>query len=201
MSVEARARITNPTGLHARPAVKLAQLAARFKADVRLRIDDGDWVPAKSTAKILKLKARVNAILQFRAEGEDAPQALSELVAFVERDFDDRQESAPLPASVAAVPAARRNALDFTGATASVGVGFGPLYRLPSPMSAVRPPSARRGEARLRRRHRRDPRATASAPAGGGKLETDIIAFQIGPGRRRIPRADTRRYCRRRHRR
>ena len=34
-------RITNPTGLHARPAIKLAQLAAGFKADVRLRVKAG----------------------------------------------------------------------------------------------------------------------------------------------------------------
>ena len=38
--LEAQLRITNPTGLHARPAVKLAQLAARFKAEVWLRVGE-----------------------------------------------------------------------------------------------------------------------------------------------------------------
>ncbi|MGI9304962.1 MAG: phosphoenolpyruvate--protein phosphotransferase [Gammaproteobacteria bacterium] len=90
MSVEASVRITNPTGLHARPAVKLAQLAAGFKADVRVRVnDEGDWVKARSTSRVLKLKARRDATIYFKADGEDASQALDALIDFVRRDFGE----------------------------------------------------------------------------------------------------------------
>ena len=40
MISEAQVVITNPTGLHARPAVKLAQLAAGFDAEVQGRVGD-----------------------------------------------------------------------------------------------------------------------------------------------------------------
>jgi len=101
---EARVRINNPTGLHARPAVRLAQLASSFDANVHLRVgEDGDWVKAKSTAKVMKLKARANATLHFRAEGEDASDALAALIAFVERNFD---EGLPGPVEAAIGPGA-----------------------------------------------------------------------------------------------
>ncbi|MEZ5589764.1 MAG: HPr family phosphocarrier protein [Gammaproteobacteria bacterium] len=93
--LEVRLRITNPTGLHARPAVKLAQLAARFKAEVWLRVDEqGTWVRAKSTAKVMKLKARANSLLCVRADGEQAEAALAALSDFIRRDFDEGPGSA-----------------------------------------------------------------------------------------------------------
>lgn len=82
--------IKHAVGLHARPAVKLTQLAARFRAEINLRAGEaGDWVNAKSIAKVMKLKARTSATLYFRAEGEDAGNAVRELVDLVERNFDE----------------------------------------------------------------------------------------------------------------
>ena len=78
MRSEARVVITNPTGLHARPAVKLAQLAAGFDANVEIRAgDDGDWVRARSTARVMKLKVGAQSTIHFRAEGSQADDALS----------------------------------------------------------------------------------------------------------------------------
>lgn len=88
--LEAQVTITNPTGLHARPAVKLAQLAAGFAADVEVRVgESGDWVRARSTARVMKLKATAQSIIRFRAEGEQAADALAALVDLVRRDFDE----------------------------------------------------------------------------------------------------------------
>ena len=96
MRSEVRVVITNPTGLHARPAVKLAQLAAGFDANVEIRAgDDGEWVRARSTARVMKLKAGAHSTIHFRAEGSEADDALSALVEFVRRDFDEE------PAAVA----------------------------------------------------------------------------------------------------
>ena len=90
MRSEARVVVTNPTGLHARPAVKLAQLAARFDAHVEIRAgEDGEWVRARSTARVMKLKAGAQSTIHFRAEGSEADDALSALVEFVRRDFDE----------------------------------------------------------------------------------------------------------------
>ena len=90
MRSEARVVVTNPTGLHARPAVKLAQLAARFDAHVEVRAgEDSEWVRARSTARVMKLKAGAQSTIHFRAEGSEADDALSALVDFVRRDFGE----------------------------------------------------------------------------------------------------------------
>ena len=90
MRSEAQVVITNPTGLHARPAVKLARLAAAFDADIQVRAgESGKWVRARSTAHLMKLKARAQSTIHFRAEGDQAEDALSALVEFVRRDFDE----------------------------------------------------------------------------------------------------------------
>jgi phosphocarrier protein HPr len=83
------AMVRDPTGLHARPAVKLTKLAKRFAATVRVRAGDGAWVNAKSPAGVMKLKARHGERLAFAAAGPDAAEAVAALVAVVERDFVD----------------------------------------------------------------------------------------------------------------
>ena len=51
----ARVLVTNPVGLHARPAVKLTRLAKQFVSDIRLRAEgQADWVNAKSPYKSAK---------------------------------------------------------------------------------------------------------------------------------------------------
>jgi phosphocarrier protein len=88
-SVEGQAVVRDPTGLHARPAVKLTKLAKGFAATVRVRAGDGAWVNAKSPNAVMKLKARHGELLAFAAEGDDAADAVGALVALVERDFRD----------------------------------------------------------------------------------------------------------------
>jgi phosphocarrier protein HPr len=86
---EGEAVVRDPTGLHARPAVKLTKLAKRFQAAVRVRAGDGTWVNAKSPNGVMKLKARSGERLAFAADGPDAAEAVDALVGLVERDFDD----------------------------------------------------------------------------------------------------------------
>ena len=81
--------IQDPTGLHARPAVKLTKLAKAYQATVEVRAGtEADWVNAKSPNAVMKLKAGHGATLRFRASGGDAEAAVAALVALVERDFD-----------------------------------------------------------------------------------------------------------------
>src|ERR671919_1189780 len=86
---EGEAVVRAPTGLHARPAVKLTKLAKRFQAAVRVRAGEGAWVNAKSPNGVMKLKARSGERLAFAADGPDAAAAVEALVALVERNFHD----------------------------------------------------------------------------------------------------------------
>lgn len=90
MTARASVVITHPTGLHARPAVKLTKLAKSFPATIRLRrAPDGEWVDAKSIVKVMALKFRTGTLVELEAEGEGAATAVAELAALVERDFDE----------------------------------------------------------------------------------------------------------------
>ena len=89
VEAEGEAVVRDPTGLHARPAVKLTKLAKRFEAAVRVRVGEGAWVNAKSPNGVMKLKARSGERLAFAADGPDAAAAVAALVALVERDFHD----------------------------------------------------------------------------------------------------------------
>ncbi len=87
----ASVEITNPTGLHARPAVKLTKLAKTF-ADATVQValaEGGPWIDAKSVVKIMALKAGRGAFLHIRAGGAQGAEALAALAALVRRDFDE----------------------------------------------------------------------------------------------------------------
>jgi phosphocarrier protein len=88
--VIASALLTNEVGLHARPAVKLTQLAKSFAATVELALEpDGPWVDAKSPVRIMRVKAAKGMLLHFRASGSDADAAVGALVDLVARGFDE----------------------------------------------------------------------------------------------------------------
>jgi phosphocarrier protein len=82
-------RIEHEVGLHARPSVKLTQLAKTFESKIEFAASpDGPWVDAKSIVKVMGSKTPKGTMLHFRAEGEDAPEAVRALVELVERDFE-----------------------------------------------------------------------------------------------------------------
>jgi phosphocarrier protein len=89
----ASAMLTNAVGLHARPSVKLTQLAKSFEAAVEVALSaGGPWVNAKSPVAIMRVKAPKGAVLHFRAEGVDSEAAVSALRSLVERRFDEEDE-------------------------------------------------------------------------------------------------------------
>ena len=84
------ARLINQTGLHARPSVKLTQLAKSFHGHVELAMSpDGPWINAKSPVKVMSFQAEAGMSLYFRATGEGADAAIAAMVALVERNFDE----------------------------------------------------------------------------------------------------------------
>jgi len=86
----ASALLTNKVGLHARPSVKLTQLAKRFSARIEVATAaDGPWADAKSPVKLMRVKAAQGETLHFKASGADAEAALDALVEIVMQKFDE----------------------------------------------------------------------------------------------------------------
>ena len=85
-----RAVLTHAGGLHARPAIKLTQVAKRFDSAVWIALaEHGPWIDAKSIARVMATKTPYMATLYFVAEGADAAEATSALAKLVESDFAD----------------------------------------------------------------------------------------------------------------
>jgi phosphocarrier protein HPr len=86
--VVASVRLTHEGGLHARPAIKVTQLAKRFASRVWLGLsEEGPWVDAKSVARVIGMKTPSNVLLFFAADGHDANDAVGALVELVDGDF------------------------------------------------------------------------------------------------------------------
>jgi phosphocarrier protein len=85
--------LTNAVGLHARPSVKLTQLARRSGAQVELALEPrGTWVDAKSPVQVMRVKAPRGTVLHFRVTGPNAAETLAAVLALVERRFDEDTE-------------------------------------------------------------------------------------------------------------
>jgi phosphocarrier protein FPr len=71
-------RISDPTGLHARPAAVIANLASQFECIVQVHFN-GYNANAKSLIAIMSLEIPGNSRVQFLASGKDAKAAIAEL--------------------------------------------------------------------------------------------------------------------------
>ena len=80
--------LSHEGGLHARPSIKVSQLAKRFQSSVWLALsEEGPWVDAKSVARVIGMKSPSNVLLFFAADGHDANDAIVALVDLVDSDF------------------------------------------------------------------------------------------------------------------
>jgi phosphotransferase system enzyme I (PtsI) len=114
------ALLTNAVGLHARPSVKLTQVAKRFEARIEFALDPaGPWADAKSPVKVMRTKAAKGSTLHFRVKGSDAPEALAAMLSLVERRFDEEGAT-----HVPAAGSERR----YKGRPAAPGVALGLLF-------------------------------------------------------------------------
>ncbi len=78
--------VLNEKGLHTRPSTELVRCTSGFKAQITL-IYQGLTVNAKSLLGILMLAAGKGAKIEVEAEGPDAEEALSALIALSEQKF------------------------------------------------------------------------------------------------------------------
>ncbi|MGV8953938.1 MAG: HPr family phosphocarrier protein [Cypionkella sp.] len=92
--IVASAILTNDAGMHARPSVKLTQLAKSFSATIEVATDiSGPWVDAKSPVKLMRFRAPQGTKLWLRTSGEGAQHALDELLALVASKFGEGDET------------------------------------------------------------------------------------------------------------
>jgi phosphocarrier protein FPr len=128
--------ISNPAGLHARPAAVLANLAKKFVSDVWVRQGDGR-ANAKSVTSLMHLDIRYNDKVNLLAQGPDAQAAIDFLSPQIVAGLGEEGVSAPAPASriVAEIarPAPVRHSNDpnlLLGVTASPGLAVGKVFQI-----------------------------------------------------------------------
>ncbi|MEO8357646.1 MAG: phosphoenolpyruvate--protein phosphotransferase [Chloroflexota bacterium] len=130
--------LTNPHGLHARPAAKFVQTAARFMANVTVTdLTNGKGpVSARGLNAVAMLGAVENHQIRISASGEEARLVLSALKVLVENNFGE----APVASVVEEIPAKTQDIPSESGAMKGVPISEGfavaPLYKY----QAQRPP-------------------------------------------------------------
>ncbi|MGZ3581462.1 MAG: HPr family phosphocarrier protein [Ktedonobacterales bacterium] len=82
--------LTNRVGLHARPASLFVQTAARFKSRITVTCN-GKAADARRILEVLQLGAESGAVLQVRAEGENAAEAIDALETLVANRFGEAE--------------------------------------------------------------------------------------------------------------
>lgn len=75
-------KITNPTGLHLRPAGNLCREAVKFKSKITFDYS-GNTANAKSVLSVLGACIKSGDEITIICDGEDEEDALTRLVAFV----------------------------------------------------------------------------------------------------------------------
>ena len=166
------ALLTNAVGLHARPSVKLTQVAKRFDARIEFALDPGGpWGDAKSPVKVMRAKAAKGSTLHFRVSGADAREALSAMLSLVERHFDEKAaDHAPAEGSE------RR----YKGRPAAPGVALGPVFVVGDRVAERVSTGSPEGEVEALRRAIADALVDLRRMASGAKGEAvDILGFQV----------------------
>ena len=82
--------VTDPNGVHARPAGKLATFAKQFSSDIQITCGEKE-ADAKRLIAVISLGATKNVILTFTVVGEDEEQAANALEQFCRNGWDGAQ--------------------------------------------------------------------------------------------------------------
>jgi phosphotransferase system HPr (HPr) family protein len=82
--------VTNPQGLHARPAHLFVKTAGQYQAKIEI-VKDNERVDGKSILAILTLAAGAGTELRLEATGPDAEAALEALSVLVTQNFAENE--------------------------------------------------------------------------------------------------------------
>jgi phosphocarrier protein FPr/phosphocarrier protein len=120
--------ITNPAGLHARPAAVFASAAKRFAADIQLQLGD-KTANAKSVVGIMGLATVNGDQVRVLATGPDAAAAITELSQLLlDRCGESLDEAPAAPAPATTQPVQQDSAGVLAGVGASPGIAIGRIF-------------------------------------------------------------------------
>lgn len=128
--------LPNRLGLHARPAAKLVELAARHNVYISV-VKDNRHANVSSINQLITLGARQGDQLHFHIQGEQAEAAAAAISALVADNLGDRDENGS-PTSAAIKITQARSATELWGAPASPGIAIGPVLLLQPTLPEVR---------------------------------------------------------------
>lgn len=90
-SASDRFTIVNARGLHARAAMKLVQLAGKYPCEVTVAGPDGEPANAKSVMGVLLLCGGVGTVIEVRARGPNADQAVAAIGELIANRFGETE--------------------------------------------------------------------------------------------------------------
>ena len=130
--------LTNLHGLHARPAAKFVQTAARFMANVTvIDLSNGKGpVSARSLNAVATLGAIENHQIRISASGEEAKLVLSALKVLIENNFGEASIASALEDKPAVISKVIEESGALTAVPISEGFALAPLFKY----QASRPP-------------------------------------------------------------
>ena len=84
--------VTNPEGVHARPADMIVKAAARFRSQITI-IRGYERIDTKSILSILTIGATCGTVLTIEANGPDAEEAIECIIDLFRRNFEEVDET------------------------------------------------------------------------------------------------------------
>jgi phosphocarrier protein FPr len=129
--------VPNATGLHARPAAVLANIAKSFQSEIKLQLGERS-ANARSITSLMALEVGRNDKVVLIAKGADAKQAIEKLSQLIAAGLGDEGHSpAPAPATTTiariAEPVSRPQSTDpnlLLGVAASPGLAVGTVFQV-----------------------------------------------------------------------
>ena len=88
MKLERQTEVINRLGLHARASAKLVKSAGRYASSIRIGTDS-ETVDGKSIMGLMMLAATQGTTMTITIEGEDAENAMHDIVGLFENRFDE----------------------------------------------------------------------------------------------------------------
>lgn len=88
--IKKKIKIINKLGLHARAAMKMVSLAARFQSDIRLLYMDRE-VDAKDIMNVMILGASQGAEIEIGISGDDEMEALEKIETLINHRFGEEE--------------------------------------------------------------------------------------------------------------
>lgn len=87
--MEKNVKITNDSGLHARPASIFVKKANEFESDIFVKSGE-KTINAKSVINLMKLGIKKGSNITVTAEGRDEEQALMALMQLIDKEINSR---------------------------------------------------------------------------------------------------------------